>query len=231
MAAPITIVIPTLNAAASLKKSLPPLIEGITEGLIHTVIFADGGSSDALQEIAQETGAEIVSGPAGRGSQLRSGCAAVKSDWILVLHADTVLPVAWSQHVKQALTQPERAHVFRLSFDATGFWPSFVAGWANFRTKWFSLPYGDQTLLLTRRLYQKSGGYPDIPLMEDVALSQKIGRKFILMNATVTTSADRYVRDGWLKRGARNILLLLRYKMGANPDVLAQRYQSNTKKS
>ncbi|MEO0342216.1 MAG: TIGR04283 family arsenosugar biosynthesis glycosyltransferase [Pseudomonadota bacterium] len=224
MPAPITVVIPTLNAAEALKRSLPPLVKGTTEGLIHAVIFADGGSNDALAAIAEESGVEIISSSPGRGTQLKLACEAVLSDWILVLHSDTILPQDWTDHVKQALSVPDRAHVFRLTFDAKGFWPSLVASWANWRTRWLNLPYGDQALLIHRRLYKKVGGYSDIPLMEDVAIAKALGQKINLMAATVTTSASRYTQDGWLKRGGKNIGLLVRYKLGADPKTLARRY-------
>jgi len=229
MPAPITIVIPTLNAAHALQRSLPPLVEGITEGLVQTVLFADGGSNDAIQEIAEASGAEISKSAPGRGTQLRSACETVTSDWILILHADTVLPVDWTSHIKRALTMPDRAHVFHLSFDASGFWPHFVAGWANKRTRVFGLPYGDQTLLISRRLYKAAGGYPEVPLMEDVAIARALRGKIHLMDASVVTSADKYIRDGWIKRGFKNLSLLLRYKLGADPRKLAKAYRSTTK--
>ena len=189
MSAPITIVIPTLNSCESLKRSLPPLIEGLTEGLIAKVIFADGRSTDGLADLAEDTGAEIVIAPIGRGSQLRAACQTVRSPWIMVIHADTALPSGWSTHIKAALANTNRAAVFRLSFDVTGLMPAIVAGWANLRTRFFSLPYGDQSLLISRTLYQKIDGYPDIPLMEDVAIARKLRGRISLINATVTTSA------------------------------------------
>ncbi|MEO1563985.1 MAG: TIGR04283 family arsenosugar biosynthesis glycosyltransferase [Pseudomonadota bacterium] len=230
MPAPISVVIPTLHARDGLRKSLPPLVEGVAEGLIHSVVFADGGSNDGVNDIAEETGAEVVVTKPGRGTQLRAGIEAAKGDWILVLHADTVLPPQWTDHISRALNAPDRAHVFRLSFDVAGFAPSFVAGWANLRTRFFGLPYGDQGILLTKSLYQQVGGYQDIPLMEDVALAKALKGRITLLDATVVTSAERYLRDGWFRRGARNIGLLLRYKLGADPKALANRYRSPAKK-
>ncbi|MEM9715053.1 MAG: TIGR04283 family arsenosugar biosynthesis glycosyltransferase [Pseudomonadota bacterium] len=231
MAAPISVIIPTLNAAAGLKRSLPPLMEGLTEGLINAVIFADGGSIDSIETIAEEIGAELVSTAPGRGVQLAAGCASARSDWLLVLHADTVLPVGWSDHAKRALMNPNQAHVFHLSFDTAGFAPNFVAGWANTRTKWFGLPYGDQALLISRQLYRKIGGYPEIPLMEDAAIARALRGKISIIDATVTTSADRYQRDGWLKRGSKNLFILLRYLLGADPEKLVRSYRSAPKET
>ena len=113
---------------------------------------------------------------------------------------------------------------FRLSFDAQGFAPRWVAGWANLRSRVFGLPYGDQALLIRRVDYQAVGGFPDIPLMEDVALVRKLP-KISGLNATITTSASRYQKTGWLRRGLKNVTILIRYFLGADPEKLARIYR------
>jgi hypothetical protein len=112
-----------------------------------------------------------------------------------------------------------------LRFDAGGVAPRLVAGWANLRTRMFGLPYGDQALLVSRRAYHAAGGYPDIPLMEDVALARALKGRIALLPLAVTTSAARFQREGWLRRGARNLWLLARYLCGADPARLAARYR------
>ena len=101
-----------------------------------------------------------------------------------------------------------------------------MAGWANLRSQVFGLPYGDQALLISRRLYGQLGGYDDIPLMEDVALARRLKRKrLVRLDAVATTSADKYRKQGWLRRGRRNLLTLLRYFLGAKPETLAASYR------
>ncbi|WP_170426518.1 TIGR04283 family arsenosugar biosynthesis glycosyltransferase [Ruegeria arenilitoris] len=223
MPAPISIVIPTLNAGDSLPATLGALMEGLHAGLIRELIVSDGGSTDQTVEIADEAGAEIVTGPPSRGGQLAQGCAAAKGEWLLVLHADTVLQEGWSKSVGDHLSTGAPA-AFRLSFRASGFAPAWVAGWANLRSRLFGLPYGDQGLLIPRAMYQKVGGYRDQPLMEDVALVRRL-RGITLLPSRAFTSADRYQRAGWLRRGARNLWTLTRYFLGADPERLAQAYR------
>ena len=101
-----------------------------------------------------------------------------------------------------------------------------MAGWANLRSRWFGLPYGDQGLLIHRSLYRTVGGYPEQPLMEDVAIARSLGRARLTgLNAVARTGADRYLRDGWLRRGARNLWTLARYFLGASPEALAKAYR------
>lgn len=225
MPAEISIVIPALNAAGGLQKSLPALMEGLRAGLIRELILSDGGSADATLDLAEEAGAVLVTGPASRGGQLKRGCAAAKGNWLLVLHADTVLGTGWADAAARHLEQGDgRPACFRLAFDAAGAAPAWVAGWANLRSRLFKLPYGDQGLLIRRRDYLAAGGYPDQPLMEDVALVRRL-KGIILLPATARTSAARYQRDGWLRRGSRNLRILLRYALGADPEKLAACYR------
>ncbi|MCG7518977.1 TIGR04283 family arsenosugar biosynthesis glycosyltransferase [Ruegeria sp. Ofav3-42] len=223
MPAPISIVIPTLNSGETLPATLGALMEGLHAGLIRELIVTDGGSTDQTLEIADEAGAEIVTGPASRGGQLRRGCAAAKGEWLLVLHADTILQEGWSKVVGDHLRSGDPA-TFRLAFRSSGFAPTWVAGWANLRSRLFGLPYGDQGLLIPRAMYQKVGGYRDQPLMEDVALARSLsGIK--LLPCRAFTSADRYERAGWMRRGARNLWTLTRYYLGVDPERLAQDYR------
>ncbi len=223
MRAKLSVVIPTLNAAGALPACLAALIEGLEAGLIRELVVSDGGSGDATAQIADAAGAILITGRASRGGQLRRGAAMAQGDWLLFLHADTCLPPGWAG-VVAAQMELGRPGCFRLGFDARGLAPRLVAGWANLRTRLFSLPYGDQGLLIARSDYDAIGGYADIALMEDVAMARALGRRLSVMPARAITSAARYERDGWLRRGGRNLLLLLRYLAGADPEYLARRY-------
>ena len=228
MTAPISVVIPMLNAADRIGPCLGALGEGLFEGLIHEVILADGGSSDDIEIIAENTGAKLIRTERGRGIQLAAGArAASGSDWLLFLHADTILGPDWPLAVRQHLqTSREKAACFRLRFDSDATAARITEQWANLRSTLFSFPYGDQGLLIRRRLYDEIGGYPAIPLMEDVAIVRALGRGRIrMLNCTATTSAERYERDGWVRRGARNLMTLARYRLGAKPGDLVRQYE------
>ena len=223
MRAPISVVIPTLDAEKTLGACLAALMEGVEAGLIRELIVSDGGSADATGATAQAWGAEVLSGAPSRGGQLRRGCAAARGDWLLVLHADTVLSPGWSRAVQRHLAG-DRAGWFRLAFDAGGLPARTVAGWANLRSR-LGLPYGDQGLLVPRALYDRVGGYPDQPLMEDVAMARALRARLAPLDAVAVTSAEKYRRQGWLRRGARNLWTLARYAAGVPAERLARRYR------
>ena len=223
MRAKLSVVIPVLNAAESLPACLGALIEGVEAGLIRELLISDGGSGDATVQIATEVGAVVIEGQASRGGQLRRGAAVAAGEWILFVHGDCVLPKGWSTCVAAHLQTGHPAY-FKLRFDAPGFAPWGVALWANLRSRFFRLPYGDQGLLILRDDYDATGGYRDIPLMEDVAMSRALGRRLQALPMAITTSAARFKRDGWLRRGARNLALLVRYFLGVDPERLARRY-------
>lgn len=203
-------------------------MEGLHAGLIRELIITDGGSTDATLDIADAAGATIVHGAASRGGQLQRGCAAARGAWYLVLHADTQLEHGWTQAVGDHLEHSTAPAYFRLAFRAQGVAPVLVAGWANLRAALFGLPYGDQGVLISARDYRRSGGFPDQPLMEDVALMRALRRAGVPITslpARGITCAERYKRVGWLRRGARNLWTLARYFAGTSPDVLAQYYR------
>jgi len=227
MSAPVSVVIPTLEAADRIGPCLGALGAAVMAGVIHEVIVADGGSSDAIAEVAEAVGARLVTAPRGRGKQLAAGAKAARGDWLLFLHADTVLAPGWGAAVlAHVQTRPGRAGYFTLRFDTQGPMARIVAGWANLRAALFALPYGDQGLLISRALYDQAGGYRPIPLMEDVALVRRIGRRRLArLGPAAVTSAARYGADGWLRRGWRNLTTLALYFLGVAPERLARRYE------
>lgn len=224
MPAPISVIIPTLNAAERLGPCLSALSDALTEGLLTEVIFADGGSDDDTSLIAEEVGAVFLSTSKGRGNQMGEAAVNARGEWLLFLHADSVLEKGWTDSVATRLNQKSTAGYFRLGFDSTTLPAGIVARWANFRARVFHLPYGDQGLLISRKLYDEIGGFPDIPLMEDVAIAKKLGKRLTPINITITTSAEKYIAQGWFKRSTRNFGILVRYKLGADPVTLAKEY-------
>lgn len=224
MRAPITVIIPTLNAAEVLPDCLAALMEGLEAGMIRELIVSDGGSQDATGALGQAWGAEVMHGAPSRGGQLRRACAQARGDWLLILHADTRLQPGWADTMRHHIRSSGNAGWCRLKFDRGGLPARLVSGWANLRSR-FGLPYGDQGLLISRALYEKVGGYPDIPLMEDVAIARALRGRLTGMDIQAVTSAEKYLRQGWLRRGARNLWTLLRYGAGSDPEQLAQGYR------
>jgi rSAM/selenodomain-associated transferase 2 len=224
MPAPITVIIPTLDAEATLNRCLMSLLPGVEAGLIRELIVCDGGSADGTVALAKAWGAKVLVTTASRGGQLARGCDAAAGEWLLVLHADTGLAADWVGAAAEHIGG-NTAGWFRLAFERGGVAGRLVAGWANLRSRLFQLPYGDQGLLLPAALYRSVGGYPDQPLMEDVALARALRGRLRMIDTVAVTSPARYRREGWSRRGARNLWLLLRYLMGADPARLASRYQ------
>ncbi len=223
----ISVVIPTLNAAAHLPRALASLMPGVG-GIVKQVIVADGGSDDETRAIAEEAGCDIVAAERGRAKQLRAGADAAKGKWLLFLHADTALAPGWVEETQTFIATPQarkRAAVYKLAFDDTSAQARRVVFWARMRARVMRLPYGDQGLLISRFLYDGLGGYPDMPLMEDVEIMRRIGpSRLVLLDTEAVTSAEKYRRDGYDKRAWRNLGLMARYLMGADPVELAKAY-------
>ncbi|WP_425038017.1 TIGR04283 family arsenosugar biosynthesis glycosyltransferase [Primorskyibacter sp. S187A] len=227
MRAPLSIVIPTLNAEEDLPETLAALMEGLAAGLVRELVISDGGSHDGTGAIAEAAGATLVTGAASRGGQLRRGVEASGGDWLLLLHADTHLSPGWTVAVGSMIEAgaKDQAGYFKLRFRSARRAAALVAGWANLRSRVFGLPYGDQGLLVPRALLDHLGGVPDLPLMEDVALARALRGKLKPLPVEAATSFVRYERAGVLNRGGRNLGLLMRYLAGASPQDLSDRYR------
>ena len=228
MPAPLSVVIPTLNAAPLLAGSTAALMEGVEMGLVKELVLSDGGSADETAEAAKELGAVWVSGPASRGGQLARGAQAASAPWLLFLHADTWLAPGWAEAALTHMnTSPDKAATFRLAYRSEARAARRVAAWANWRTRVLGLPYGDQGILISRALYDQVGGYPDQTLMEDVALAKALKGRLAILPVEARTSAIRYEAEGWIRRGGRNLFTLMRYRMGADPALLSKRYHGS----
>jgi rSAM/selenodomain-associated transferase 2 len=225
-AAPLlSVVIPTLDEDATIGALLSDLA-ALTAAC--EVIVADGGSRDGTLQIAREAGARIVSGRTGRGFQLRKGATIARAPLLCFLHADArVGPAAAARLAQLALAPPDYACAFRLRVEAPGFRFRLIEAGANGRTRLFGLPYGDQGLVVGRLQYDAVGGYPPLPLMEDVALARSLRRvtRVRLLDESVGVSPRRWHREGVARRTLRNWLLLGRYLAGASPERLVDDYK------
>lgn len=229
--APISVVIPTLNAEATLPAALAALAPSAIGGLIREVVVADGGSDDRTQAICEAAGARLIRGAKGRGAQLAMGADAARGRWFLFLHADTVLGESFEDEAAAHLARGEEsAGVFTLRFDRAGLAPRLVAAGAMIRTRLLASPYGDQGLLISRTLYERIGGFRPMTLFEDVdiidRLVRRAGRRALrILKTDATTSAARYVRDGYVSRVAKNACCLAMFRLGVPTDRIEAFYR------
>ena len=231
----LSIIIPTLDAEARLPATLASLVPGVLAGLVKELIIVDGGSRDGTAEIAEAAGAHLMTAPRGRGAQLRAGGKEARGEWLLFLHADTMLEEGWEREVAAFIERSGNgqrapaAAAFRFRLDDVGARPRLLEALVALRCLLFRLPYGDQGLLIPRTLYQEIGGYRDLALMEDVDLVRRIVRRIgrqrlVILESRAITSAERFRRSGYLFRSARNLVCLALYYLRIPPRYLAKLY-------
>lgn len=219
----LTVIIPNLNNQSAVHRLLTQLSQKDVD-----VILSDGGSQDKSLEIAAEYSARIACGCCGRGHQLRRGAWLANTPWLLFLHADSQLPKDWEMKVQQhILKHPQKAGYFKMKFESPGFAPRIVEFLVGLRSFFLRLPYGDQGLLISRSHYEEIGGFAPLVLFEDVDIIRKIGRKRLTgVECAILTDASKYERDGYFRRGWRNIKLARRFFKGENVDALCKDYNA-----
>lgn len=221
----LSIIVPTFDEEARIGVALTALAPFRVRGA--EVIVADGGSRDRTVALAAPHADRVVMAPRGRGAQMNAGAAAATGDVLLFLHADTTLPLNADALVLDGLLRSGRAWGrFDVRIEGTSPLLPLVAGLMNTRSRATGIATGDQAMFVNRATFAAAGGFPDIALMEDVALSKRLKRigPPLCLSARVTTSGRR-----WDERGVlRTILLMWRlrlsYWLGAEPETLARRY-------
>ncbi len=223
----LSVIVPTLNAALTLGPTLDAL-KLQWPGFVKEVVIVDGGSEDRTIEIAEAHGCRVVRARKGRGTQLRHGAAVASEKWLLFLHADTRMTADWAKAIAEFVVRPKAEHfaaVFQFKLDDDRKRARTLEFLVSLRTRWLALPYGDQALILSRKLYDEVGGFSELPLMEDVDIVRRIGRRrLIILPAYAVTSAERYHREGYVRRSVRNLTCLGLYCLGVSPARIAKFY-------
>jgi rSAM/selenodomain-associated transferase 2 len=221
----LSIVIPTLDEERTVAALLGDLAMVTVP---HEVIVVDGGSADETVAVATSAGARVVRTGAARGTQLAAGARAAAAPTLCFLHADVRLPNDARMELARIAEGPTSgAFAFRFRIDARGWRYRLVEIAVRLRVQLFRLPYGDQGLIVSRAHYEAAGGYPDIPLMEDVALVDALRRVTTLraLRPALHISARRWEREGLLVRIVRNWRIMIAYRLGASPAKLAAQYR------
>jgi rSAM/selenodomain-associated transferase 2 len=216
----IAVVIPTLDAAATLPATLAAL------GAMDEIIVADGGSSDETATVARKAGAQVIVTAKGRGQQLAAGIQVATREWLLLLHADTRLTSDWRSEAEEHMRDnPDKAGYFHFLLDSTDPRARRLERIVAWRCRAFALPYGDQGLLIHRDVLRRAGGMRPLPLMEDVDLIRRLGRSQLVgLTAGAVTSAAKWERDGWYRRSCRNLLCLSLWHLGVPANRIARIY-------
>ena len=180
----ISVIIPVLNEA---KQIGPCLDQFAAQPGTWELLVVDGGSTDTTVDLAEQRGLKVIHVSGGRGPQMNAGAAVAQGEILLFLHADGRLPEGSGRLIEASLADPGViAGTFRLHHEAdrwVGSWRTGLLRLADLRSRYTRHPYGDQGLFLLKRVFQREGGFPPRPLMEDLALSRKLanaGRIHIL---------------------------------------------------
>lgn len=192
----LSIIVPVLNEAAAIVPALERVRDQAPEA---QCIVVDGGSTDGTPDLARRL-ATVVAAPRGRGRQMNAGAAAAQGDWLLFLHADTRLPDGFQRSIDAAERGGFEAGAFRLCIVGRHPLLPLLAWGANVRTRMRRIALGDQALFLRRTLFQRLGGFSDLPLMEDYALTLRLkaeGIPLFLAEEAVETSGRRWDVHGF----------------------------------
>ena len=219
----LSVIIPTLNEELRIAATLKQIGAGVE------IIVVDGGSTDKTREIAEQLGAKvIISSSKGRAFQMNLGAKIAKGDILLFLHGDTLLPHEFQEQIIDTLSQSGIvAGAFKLKIDGEEKTLRLVEKLVNWRSRWLSLPYGDQGIFLKAAIFADLGGFPELPIMEDFELIQRLKKrgKIAIVAAPVITSARRWQKLGVGKTTLVNQLVIIGYYLKIPPHLLKNFYR------
>lgn len=225
----ISVIIPCLDeegVIAATLSSCPP------DSQIE-VIVADGGSNDSSIEIARASGARVIQAAAGRASQMNAGAEASTGDILLFLHADTRLPANFKSAVGKCLSAPGTvAGAFRLRIEGRGLIFRLIEAMANMRSKILGIPYGDQALFMGRQTFFGQGGFPGLPIMEDLEMMRRLRHRgaIRICPEAILTSGRRWHTLGPIRTTLLNQFLVAAYLLGVSPERLSAIYRRSSRR-
>jgi rSAM/selenodomain-associated transferase 2/rSAM/selenodomain-associated transferase 1 len=226
----VSVVVPALNEADVIAGTLA----SVRGGMPHEVLVVDGGSSDATARIAREAGALVLASGRGRARQMNAGAARATGNVLLFLHADTALSDGWPAAVSRTLAaRGVVAGAFRFRIAGAFAGKALVEHNTNLRSRWLGRPYGDQGLFLRRSTFEASGGFADLPLLEDHELVARLRRRgrVAVADLPATTSGRRWKELGVVRTTLVNQWILVAYALGVAPDRLARVYRAAAARS
>ncbi|KAA3627612.1 MAG: glycosyltransferase [Proteobacteria bacterium] len=220
----ISIIIPALNEAVS----LPALLQRLQPWRRRPgceIIVVDGGSRDGTLDSSEGLADLMLQSPAGRGSQMNAGADRANGAILWFLHADTIPPGDGLEQITRALESHGWGR-FNVRLSGRGRMLRVVERLMNWRSCWSGIATGDQALFVRRDWFEEVGGFPDLPLMEDIAISRSLKRlgRPACVPSVVVTSSRRWERKGAMRTIWLMWRLRLAYFLGTDPAVLARRY-------
>ena len=218
----VTLIIPVLRDADAVRTLLPqvPATPDVQ------VIVVDGGDDSRLESVvATHSPTRLRRVAAGRAHQMNAGAAEADGEWLLFLHADSTLPPGWLPALAD-LDGDAVGGWFRFALDDAAWQARVIERLVAWRVRLLRLPYGDQGLLVRRRVFQLLGGFRELPLLEDVEFVRRLIRtgRVVELPLALGTSSRRWRRDGWYRRSAKNAAIVLLYFAGVSPARLARWY-------
>ncbi|MDT8428277.1 MAG: TIGR04283 family arsenosugar biosynthesis glycosyltransferase [Pseudomonadales bacterium] len=230
MSTRLSIIIPVLNEGGSLTRSLQQLQSWRAQG--HEVIVVDGGSEDDTAQLGVALADKMVHSARGRARQMNAGAAEAAGDVLVFLHSDTLLPEGAAVQIQQALSHPRRCWG-RFDLRLSGRHPAFrlIEFMINLRSRLSGVATGDQVIFVRSGLFRQLGGFPEIPLMEDVALSKTLRRIGwpCCLRSKVVTSSRRWENHGIVRTVVLMWRLRLAYFLGVSPDRLHAKYYGKSR--
>ncbi len=224
----LTVVIPSLNEENYIHRAISSATDRDVE-----VIVADGGSTDGTVSLAESLGARVIHCPLGRARQQNCGAAAAKGENLLFLHADTRLPEGYVTQVFETLMAPGPVMgAFRFKTDFSSPLMRLVEWVTHLRSRYLKLPYGDQAIFMEKQIFEKAGGFPVVPIGEDLFLVRHLSKHEDVQVATATgavvTSGRRWKTLGPLKTTWINQLMLMGMAMGISLETLSRLYRRSS---
>ena len=220
----LSVIIPTLNEASNIAGT----VNRAQKADNVEVIVVDGGSRDNTADVARTAGARVILSSPPRARQMNAGAAISSGEFLLFLHADTLLPLSYDAHIRRCLARPKVAlGAFELRIDAPYRALRIMEKAANWRSRYFRMPYGDQALFMPAAIFQSVGGFPQLPIMEDFEIVRQLSKKgqIVTLSLPVLTSARRWVNLGIWRTWLINQVVIVAYHFGIAPRVLARLYR------